>query len=204
MMLHGLKEDAKGKPDVTMLEHMIDKGANLSDSMIATVEHNESRKVQYDTLTLALSMKTIDCAKLLVEAGVDPVTGGNPEVDNLNVVPMFHEYYDRGTNHFIRWLFRDYIPKHPMVACDLTRFTQRIAKMITSMKEKERETSQWKSKSRNAAHAVLMSGNREITERLVQCSKGDLLAEQTCSGQTALHRAAVNNDVLSVNVLLRL
>jgi len=202
MMLHGLMEGSYEKLDVTMLEHMVRKGANPTTT-VALVESNKSRKVQYDMLTLALSMKKIDCAKLLVKAGVDPVTAGHPEGETLNVVPMFKEYYDQGTNKFIRWVFMDYIP----TLGDLVSFTQRIINMIINMKKKDKETSQWKSKNRTAAHAMLMSGNPEIIRRLVQCGREkdvDLLAERTCTGQTALHCATENNDLLSVNILLRL
>ena len=195
-------EGSYEKLDVTVLEHMVRKGANPTTT-VALVESNKSRKVQYDMLTLALSMKKIDCAKLLVKAGVDPVTAGHPEDETLNVVPMFQEYYNQGTNKFIRWVFMDYIP----TLGDLVSFTQRIINMIINMKEKDKETSQWKSKNRTAAHAMLMSGNPEIIRRLVQCGREkdvDLLAERTCTGQTALHCATENNDLLSVNILLRL
>jgi len=116
---------------------------------------------------------------------------------------MFQEYYDQGTNKFIRWGFMDYIP----TLGDLFSFTQRIINMIINVKKKDKETSQWKSKNRTAAHAMLMSGNPEIIRRLVQCGREkdvDLLAERTCTGQTALHCATENNDLLSVNILLRL
>ena len=206
MMLHGLMEGSYGKSDVTMLEHIIRNGANVElTKMITTIildEHNNSRKVQHDMLTLALSTKKIDSAKLLVKAGIDPTTVGNPEG-----VPMFQEYYEHGTNEFIRWVLSEYIPENSNVAGDLVKFSQRIVSVIISMKEKDKETSQWKSKRRTAAHAVLMSGNPEIIRCLVQCGKEknlDLLAERTCTGQTALHHAAVSNDKLSVDILLQL
>jgi len=206
MMLHGLMEGSNEKRDVTMLEHMIQKGTNLDlTNMITTIildERNNSRKAQHDMLTLALSMKKIDSAKLLVKAGIDPTTVGNPEG-----VPMFQEYYEHGTNEFIRWVLSEYIPEISNVAGDLVTFSQRIVSVIISIKEKDKETSQWKSKRRTAAHAVLMSGNLEIIRCVVQCGREkdvDLLAERTCTGQTALHRAAVSNDKLSVDILLQL
>ena len=209
MMLHGYKEGCYEKFDVTMLEHMIQKGANPTKMIITIVldEQNKSRKVQYDMLTLALSMKKIDCAKLLVKAGVDPVTAGHPESETLNVVPMFQEYYEHGTNEFIRWVLSEYILENSNVASDLVKFSQRIIRVIISMKEKDKEMSLWKSKRRTAAHAVLMSGNLEIIRCLVRCGREkdvDLLTERTCTGQTALHCAGVSNDELSVDILLQL
>ena len=209
MMLHGFLECQYDKLNVSMLEYMIPKGANLTGIIPTVIEHDNFKDKHYDMLTLALSMKKIDCAKILVKAGVDPVTGGNPEGGKLGVVPMFQEYYHHGTNKFIRWVFNEYIPEHPKVAGDLVKFSDGIIKMIISMKEKEKdeETSPWKSKGRTAAHAMLLSGNTEIIQHLVQCGREkdlDLLAERTCTGQTALHHAAVNNDELSVDILLQL
>ena len=203
MMLHGLMEGSFEKLDVTMLEHMVHKGANPTTT-VALVESNKSRKVQYDMLTLALSMKKIDCAKLLVKTGVDPVTAGHPDGEMLDVVPMFQEYYEHGTNEFIRWVLSEYIPD---IGVDLVKFSQQIIRVINNMKEKDKENYLWKSKGETAAHAVLMCGNPEIIRCLVQCSRErdvDLLAERNCTGQTALHRAAVSNDKLSVNILLQL
>ena len=51
-------------------------------------------------------MRKIDCAKVLVNHEVDPINGGSPGGEKFDVVPMFQEYCDYGTNEFIRWLFQ--------------------------------------------------------------------------------------------------
>ena len=208
MMLHCLLND-KLETMKDMQEYFIQKGAKFSGVMttIHTDERdiNSDNKVRYDMLSLLLVMKRIEGAKELVKAGVHPVSGGNPKDEKLDVVPMFQEYYEHGTNEFIRWVFKDYIPQHPKIK--LKPLTQRLIDIIVSMKEKDKENGRWKLHKRTAAHAILTSGHQETIEHLIQRgeAKGlDLLGEQTCTGQTALHHAAENNDQTSVDILLQL
>jgi len=205
MILHYLLND-RFEAMKDMQKYFTNKGANLS-GVIATIhtdEHDmDGDKVQFDILSLLLVMKKIDCAKELVKAGFDPVNGGNPESEKLDVVPMFQEYYKHGTNEFIRWMFHDYVP-HKI---KLKPLTQRLIDIIVSMKEKDKENGRWKLHKRTATHAILTSGHQETIEHLIQRgeAKGlDLLGEQTCTGQTALHHAAENNDQTSVDILLQL
>ena len=205
MGVHCLLND---KPDVfmRMCEYFTQKGAIYS-AVITTIymgEHDID-KVRYDILSLLLAMKKINYAKQLVKTGVDPVSGGNPEGEKLDVVPMFQEYYEHGTNEFIHWVFNDYIPQQPKIK--LKPLTQRLIDIIVSMKEKDKENGRWKLHKRTAAHAILTSGHQETIEHLIQRgeAKGlDLLGEQTCTGKTALHHVAENNDQKSVDILLQL
>ena len=207
MVLHCLLND---KFDVMkrMLAYFNQKAAELG-GVITTIYMDEcdvdGKKVEYDMLSLPLTMKKMDYAKELVKAGVDPVSGGNPKGEKLDVVPMFQEYYERGTNEFIRWVFNEYIPENPEI--EQKAFIQRLIQTIISMNEKDRENGRWKQRKRTAAHAVLTSGHLKTIEQLIQCGKEnslDLLAEQSCTGQTALHHAAENNDEESVDILLYL
>ena len=153
----------------------------------------------YGMLDLSLSMKKIDCAKLLVQAGVDLLSGGCPEGEKFDVVPMFQEYRDHGTNEFIHWAFNEYI----LNEIDL----KRIIQCIINMKEKDETSCFWQSVRRSPTHAILTSHHEEAIKRLVQCGKEnglDLLAERSCTGKTALHVAAENNDVESVDILLQM
>ena len=205
MMLHCFILDDCHELSVTMLKHFIEKGAKLSGK-IATlhlnVDGSDSGGVTYSILDLPLSMKKIDCAKVLVESGVDLISGGCPVGEEFAVVPMFQEYRDHGTNEFIRWAFNEYIPKHPEI--DLEKFAQRIIASIISMKKDERSCF-WKSKRRAPAHAILTSHHEEMIQQMVECGKNDcLLDERSCTGKTALHIAAEENDEKSVQILLKL
>ena len=147
-------------------------------------------------------MKRVDCPKALVEIGVDLISGGSPDCERFDVVPMFQEYRDYGTNEFIRWAFNEYIPNHPEI--DL----KRIIKSIIDMKERDKLFGWWPPVQRSPAHAVLTCHHVETIKRLVQCAKDDfglnLLEEKSCTDKTALHVAAENNDVESVHILMRL
>ena len=206
MMIHCLIQHDCDKLSVTMLESFIQKGAELSGK-IATrhfgLYRNNCGGVSYGMLDLPLSMQRIDCAKVVVNAGVDLINGGNPRGVEFDVVPMFQEYRDHGTNEFIRWAFNEYFPQHPEV--DL----KQILQSIINMKVKDEKSCLWQSVRRSPAHAILTSHHEATIKRLVECGIDefdglDLLDEKSCTGKTALHVAAENNDVESVHILLQL
>ena len=204
MMLHCLVQDKCDKLSVTMLQHFIEKGAELNGKITfrnVGLDQKDSGGVEYGMLDLPLSMQRIDCAKVLVKAGVDLISGGSPTGEELDVVPMFQEYRDHGTNEFICWAFNEYIPQHPEI--DL----KRIIQSIIIMKKKDEKSCYWQSVQRAPAHAILTSHHEETIKHLVQFGKEcglDLLDERSCTGKTALHVAAENNDVKSVQLLLQL
>ena len=210
LMLHCLIQD-KCDNLSTMVECFIQNNASLRekitllnglfDQMDDGIDGIDGQS--YGMLDLSLSMKKIDCAKVLVEAGVDLLSGGCPGGEWFDVVPMFEEYRDHGTNEFIRWAFNEYLPQHPEI--DL----KRIILSIIVMKEKDKKSCFWQSVQRTPAHAILTSHHEETIKRLVECRIDefddlDLLDERSCTGKTALHVAAENNDVDSVNILLQL
>ena len=203
-MLHCLVQDQYHKLSVTMLEHFIKKGGELSGRITfrnVGLDQRDSGGVEYGMLDLPLSMQRIDCATVLVEAGVDLINGGSPTGEELDVVPMFQEYRDHGTNEFIRWAFSEYIPQHPEV--DLNR----IILSIINMNEQDEKSCFWQSVQRSPAHAILTSHHEETIKCLVEYADGlglDLLDERSCTGKTALHVAAENGDVESVQLLLQL
>ena len=208
MMVHCLMQDQCHKLNVTMLQYFKKRGAKLSGE-IATRHFGlyckERGGVKYGMLDLSLSMKRIDCAKVLVQEGVDLINGSCPSGEEFAVVPMFQEYRDHGTNEFIRWAFKEYIPQHPEI--DLERFAQRIIQSIGNMKEKDKTRWFWQSVQRAPAHAILTSHHEETIKCLIKCGKEielDLLAEQNSTHKTALHVAAEDNDVESVHLLLHL
>ena len=206
MMLHVLIQHQYDRLDVTMLQLFIDKQAELSGRVTARYRSRHGEKALYDMLSLPLLMGRIDCAKVLVNNGVDPLTGNDPDGESYTVVPMFQEYCAHGTNEYIRWVFNDYIPQHPEI--DLKAFAQRIMKSIISMKAKDRVECWWESKRRTAAHAILMCCHLKTIEQLVECGRSeirlDLLAERNCTAKTALHQAVVKNDAESVDILIGL
>lgn len=205
MMVHCLIHNLYNMLDVTILEYFIKNGAIVCGKINTGHGDLGGTGVSYGLLDLPLSMNRVDCAKVLVEAGVDPINGGSPDGEEFDVVPMFQEYFDHGTNKFIRWVFNEYLPKHPEL--DLNEFAHRIIRSINKMNAKNRENNWWLSQRRSPAHAVLTSGNEEIIKLLVLSGKDEslnLLTEQSVTGRTALHIAARNNDQESTEILLEL
>ena len=205
MMVHCLSKDECDKFSATMLEYFIKEERAKLGGEIATQHIGlQKERVTYGMLDLLLSMKRIDCAKVLVQEGVDPINGGCPGGEKFDVVPMFQEYRDHGTNEFICWAFNEYIPQHPEI--DLKKFARRIIHSIINMKFEK--SAFWKPVRRAPAHAVLTSRHKKAIEHLVQCANDDfsldLLAERSSTGKTALHVAAEDNDVKSVQLLLQL
>ena len=216
MMLHCHIQFDYDKLSVKMLEYFIQKlksaakevclCGKISTKHVNLLHRYTGGGVNYVMLDLPLSIKRVDCTKVLVEAGVDLLSGGCPsdakvKGEKFDVVPMFQEYRDHGTNEFIRWAFNEYIPNHPEI--DL----EQIIHSLINMKEKDKKSCFWQSVQRAPAHAVLTSHHEETIKRLVECGKEnglDLLDEQSCTGKTALHVAAENNDVKSVQILLQL
>ena len=206
MLFHCFIQDEWDKLSVNMLHYFIkDEEAKLGGEIATQHVGLQKERVTYGMLDLLLSMKRIDCAKELVAAGVDPVIGGCRGGEKFDVVPMFQEYRDHGTNEFIRWAFNEHIPQHKKD--DLEKFARRIVKSIISMKKSDEKSRVWKSVRRSPAHAVLTSRHNKAVEHLVQCGKEnslDLLAERSSTGKTALHVAAEDNDKDSVHILLQL
>ena len=200
MMLHCLIQGKYDNLSVSILEYFIEKDVKLNGMAFLQIDREG---VSYGLLEPPLLMKRIDCAKVIMKAGVDLVNGGCPEAEKFDVVPMFQEYHYHGTNEFICWAFNEYIPQHPEV--DL----KRIIQSIINMKEQDKEHHFWKSMQRSPAHAILTSHHEGTIKRLVKCGKDsglapDLLDERSCTGKTALHVAAEDNDVESVHILLQL
>ena len=157
--------------------------------------------IKYGMLDLPLSMKKIDCAKWLVGKGVDLISGGSSDCEKFAIVPMFQEYRDYGTNEFICWAFKEYIPQHPGI------HIEKIIECIIYMKKRDKGIKWWPSVQRAPAHAILTSQHEETIKRLVEIAKDkglNLLEEKSCTGKTALHVAAENGDVESVHILLQL
>ena len=209
-MLHCLLQD-----DTKLSDDMIDyfkmKGAKLNGKIITHrvgLHDPDNRTITFGMLDLPLSMNKIESAKQLVEIGVDLISGGSADCEKLAIVPMFQEYRDHGTNEFIHWAFNEYLPKnHDKI--DLEQIIQRIIQSIIHMKERDKKFCWWDSVQRSPAHVILTCHHKETIKRLVEIANDkkfdlNLLEEKSCTDKTALHVAAENNDVESVQLLLQL
>ena len=202
MILHCVLQNVE--VDAAMVQYFIEKDSPL-DSEIYTFEVGGNSTYSTSLLDLPLEMTTangFEVAKVLVESGkVDPITGGSPRGEKFNAVPMFEEYFFNGTNSYIRWLCKEHIPNSKR-----GEFVNRVLKCITSMKKHEFFTT-WIYRQRTPSHAILTSQHQETIALLVQKGKEqgeNFLTETNSTGKTALHMAAENGDLESVEILLQL
>ena len=205
MMLHCLIQHLYDELDVDMLRYFIKNGAALRGQISAGHGDVGGTGVSYGLLDLPLSINRVDCAIVLVEAGVDRIDGGCPGGEKFDVVPMFQEYCSHGTNKFIRWMFNEYLLHHPEI--DHSEFAHQLIRSIINMNARNESEGWWSSQRRSPAHAVLTSGNQEMIKLLVEIGKDeglDLLTEKSATGSTALHIAAQNDDDESAHILLQL
>ena len=200
MMLHCLAQHEYDKLDASMIAYFVQKKADLSGGIFSNI------MFRYSMLDLPLAMNRVDCAKALVKAGADPITGGWDRAEEFVVVPMFQEYFDYGTNEYICWLLNDYIHE-----VDLDAFTNRIAKSIINMNKvaQDPELTWWDSQRRAPAHAILTCGHHNAIQLVKSKCKDlddslDLCNVQSFTGKTALHIAAECGDIKSARILLEL
>ena len=207
MMFHCFVQNAE--LDTTMVKYFIEKGSPESLSReIVNLEvdgQNVRPGFSWSALDLPLTMNSVngfEIAKVLVEVGqIDPITGGTPRGETYNVVPMFQEYCYSGTNNYIRWLCMEHVDDQQR-----EEFVNRVLNTISSMKKNEGFTT-WKYERRTPSHAILTCRHQKTVVLVVERAKEqgeDLLGEKNSTGKTALHMAAEDGDLESVQILLQL
>ena len=140
-------------------------------------------------LEMSINLCRFDIAQKLIKAGVDPIESGDP-----NKRPIFLEYAQFGTNHFIKWLLGEHLKGD-----EVTTFMKRLLDGEVFSNSITNQFSE--SFGRNTAHTFLLSGNEEAVSYLLRWKPG-LLNERDPFGKSALHLAAEKGDSVSVTILL--
>lgn len=154
-------------------------------------------------LELAIQLQRIDIAKQLVIAGAHPICVA--ENNTEQVLPLFLEYYEFGTNHFYSWLLHEHVP-HDKVSAFID---QVLKKGNIIFDEYAKETFE-KESGRHHAHPPLTCGHAGMIKRFIECfseSKSEYFNEdplrvKDSDGRTALQIAAANGDLESFTTLL--
>ena len=153
-------------------------------------------------LELAIQIQRIDLAKQIVHAGANPVCADESIVEQI--LPLFIEFYEFGTNHYMSWLLHEHLPQ------------DEISSIIDSvLKRKDMIFSEYSKKSfretagRHHVHAALTCGHEEMITKFIKRFPTDdagqnMLKVKDCADRTALQIAATNGDLESVTALLRL
>ena len=185
MMMYAIiqRKPEQIQPDV--VKFFIDSGAVLSRVLTYKGFNNVS------VLEMSISLTCFDIAlKLIFEHHVDPIYGGDPVMK-----PIFVEYGQFGTNHFIKLVLKKYdqkgkIPDFIECLLDPAVFSEELRHSITEVF------------GRNAYHTFLLSGHGKAIDCLIEKKQG-VLEELDFVGRTALHVAAEQGDIRSVEILLR-
>ena len=184
MMMYAIIQRKPKQLQLGVVKFFIDNGAILSRVLHTRGCTNAA------ALEMSISMHRFDIAEeLIFEHHVDPIYGGDPKIK-----PIFVEYGQFGTNHFIKMLLRRYDMQGRLKAfiqclSDRAIFSEELQHTVTHVF------------GRNAVHAFLLSGHKEAVKCLVEM-KPDVLKECDKLGKTALHVAAEQNNLQSVEILL--
>lgn len=141
-------------------------------------------------LELSLDLRRFDIARMLVEVGMDPIYGGDPEIR-----PIFLEYTQFGSNEFLRWLLEEHLTSEGIPA-----FVDRLLSGNIFLRSEDNHYA-FEVLGRSFAHAFLLSGSEDAITCLVN-KEPDLLKACDPFGKSALHLAAEKGDSESVRVLL--
>ena len=178
------------------VKHFIDRGAQL-DCVTSPAK--------FTILTLAIAYQCIDIAKLVVEKRLDTLFAGDGEV-----FPIFVEYHLFKTHNLLKWLLEEHMSN------DIPGFIHHLLDEDVFFKQQQFNN--------NPAHGFLLCGRKEdevgvaseVAEKAICClveenirrqqhdphNKCDILKDVVDEyGKTALHIAAMEGDLSSVNIL---
>lgn len=185
MMVYAINLEGGDQLNVNIVQFFIEKGEFLSRVLTVGKCNNSS------ALEMSINLQRLDIAQLLIEAGVDPIYGGDPDWK-----PIFLEYSQFGTNEFIKWLLDYYQERNQM-----STFIDRLLNGdVFSSPATQYFFSTF---GRNIVHTFLLSGHEGAVNNLLNReSTAHFLGECDPFGKTALHIAAEKGHIVNVKILL--
>lgn len=170
---------------------------NVADYVPERAE--KEKKCTCSPIELAIQLQRTDIAKQLVEAGANPICINNPP----QILPLFREFYEFGTNHFFSWLLHEY-EQHS----DTSKFIDTVLEKETIIFGEYAKKIFKEKAGRHHVHALLTCGHTEMIKKFVDRFKttdGQVTLRVTDSaGRTALQIAATNGDLESFTTLLEM
>ena len=186
------------KIDSAIVKHFIDRGAQL-DCVTSPSK--------FTILTLAIAYQHFDIAKLVIEKQLFVGDGA--------IFPIFLEYHLFKTHNILKWLLEEHLRG------DISRFIDRLLDEDVFFKQRLIDNN-------NPAHGFLLCGRKvdredevgvasEVAEKAICClveenkrqqhdphNKHDILKDVVNEyKKTALHIAAMEGDLSSVNILIK-
>ena len=183
MMVYCLIQRTPQSLKISIIDYFLKKGAVLSRVLTAGSCKNAT------ALEISIHLQRVDIAQTLVQAGLDPILGGEP-----NFPPVLVEYLQFGSHHFISWVLSKYldpqnVPNFVRALLDKGVFCNKATKSFAELI------------GRNSTHAILLCGRREAVHTLLD-EKPHFMKKCDPFKKTALHISAEKGDINTVNILL--
>lgn len=199
LMTYTLHHACSEQIDCEIVKCLVNKGMNLDVDVICVLDpHSTNDHMNFvswcSVVELGIMNKRIDVAKLLVISGANPI---HPSLEHISgVVQLLEEYYDFGTNDYMRWLVHEHLLSH-----ELHDFIETVVNLDVF-----NESGIWmfNEVGRHPAHAVLTCGHEELARRFLVRHGSDMLYVKDVTERTALQISAQRGDLESVRTLLKL
>ena len=183
MMVYCQIQRAPQSLSISIINHFIKKSAVLSRVLTAGFCENTT------ALEVSIHLQRYDIAQTLVQAGLDPILGGEP-----NSPPVLMEYLQFGSHNFISWVLDEHlnpqeVPNFVRALLDKGVFSNEATNHFAEVL------------GRNTVHGILLCGRREAVYSLLD-EKPHFMTTCDPFKKTALHIAAEKGDINTVNILL--
>ena len=150
----------------------------------------EGQSLHHGVCYMAFQLRQQKIAKILIQIGADFLA-----TECHNLPPYLLEYYKRGTTNYLSWLFSVL----PDDKCNML-IDHIFDKFMNRQCIDESVSSGFK---RNPVHALLLTGNKPITRKVLE-RRRELLLETDSKQSTALHIGAEMGVVDIVAALLEM
>ncbi len=148
-------------------------------------------------IELAIDLKRLDIAKILVQSGAHPIDPCIPTANEMvGVIQLLEEYYKFGTNYYITWLLHEYLlsddlPEFMETVINLDIFSDAAMEIFTEV-------------GRHPAHAILTCGHEEMIRQFIEHHGSHLLIIKDETGKSALQISAESGNMESVKILVNM
>ena len=204
---HGCREMINEKIVAFLLEsvprekRLQHNGSSNFDKNVANYvpEKGPKKGTMCSPIEMAIQLRRIDIAKRFVKAGADPICADVKLTEQI--LPLFLEFHEFGTNHYFSWLLHEHIP-HDEISTFIEKVLEREGIIFHEYARKNFE----KESGRHHVHAPLTCGHAEMISRFLEqfpkTDGEDTVRVKDSAGRTALQIAAANGDLESFTTLL--
>ena len=124
VLVYSQHYDCPDKVESAVLESLLKRA--ISDDLNVNILHTFAvGKGQVASICspveLAILIKRIDVAKLMVIAGANPILADSDPSEVAGVIHLLSEYYEFGTNHYITWLLQEHFLFH-----EISNFIEKV------------------------------------------------------------------------------